>query len=351
MALETEHRLLLGVEIKKKLKEFSLELSFEAEKGCLGILGPSGCGKSMTLKSIAGIVTPDSGRIALQYAQGEAAGGRVLFDSSLKINETPQIRRVGYLFQNYALFPNMTVEENIAFGLKLKKMEPAAIREKVAGAIKMVELNGKEKQHPASLSGGQQQRVALARSIVMEPKVLLLDEPLSAIDAKLRKSLQISIKQITKKLGLTAIFVTHDQDEAMVMSDVINLFHEGRIEQSGDPVSVYTKPVSSFAASFIGNYNQITSEQFQTMTGTAKAGEVAIRPETFSISSAPIVNDEEYHFEGIIEDNMPRGNVLRYQINVNGVKLHADVLFRSRVLFDNGDKVYMSVAEHNCISL
>lgn len=185
----------------------------------------------------------------------------------------------------------------------------------------------------------------------MEPKVLLLDEPLSAIDAKLRKSLQISIKQITKKLGLTAIFVTHDQDEAMVMSDVINLFHEGRIEQSGDPVSVYTKPVSSFAASFIGNYNQITSKQFQTMTGTAKAGEVAIRPETFSISSAPIVNDEEYHFEGIIEDNMPRGNVLRYQINVNGVKLHADVLFRSRVLFDNGDKVYMSVAEHNCISL
>ena len=126
MALETEHRLLLGVEIKKKLKEFSLELSFEAEKGCLGILGPSGCGKSMTLKSIAGIVTPDSGRIALQYAQGEAAGGRVLFDSALKINETPQIRRVGYLFQNYALFPNMTVEENIAAGLKGKGARAAA---------------------------------------------------------------------------------------------------------------------------------------------------------------------------------------------------------------------------------
>ena len=154
------------------------------------------------------------------------------------------------VFQQYSLFPNMTVEENIAFGLKLKKMEPAAIREKVAGAIKMVELNGKEKQHPASLSGGQQQRVALARSIVMEPKVLLLDEPLSAIDAKLRKSLQISIKQITKKLGLTAIFVTHDQDEAMVMSDVINLFHEGRIEQSGDPVSVYTKPVKQLCRKF-----------------------------------------------------------------------------------------------------
>lgn len=185
----------------------------------------------------------------------------------------------------------------------------------------------------------------------MEPKVLLLDEPLSAIDAKLRKSLQVSIKQITKKLGLTAIFVTHDQDEAMVMSDVINLFHEGRIEQSGDPVSVYTRPVSSFAASFIGNYNQVTPEQFYAMTGKKRTGEAAIRPETFSISSAPLVNDEEYHFEGIVEDNMPRGNVLRYQINVNGVKIHADVLFRSRVLFGSGEKVYLSVAERNCISL
>ena len=258
-------------------------IDFKIEKGqFVTLLGPSGCGKSTLLRCLAGLE--------------EVNGGRIFLDGEDITDMEPKERNIGMVFQQYSLFPNMTVEENIAFGLKLKKMDPAAIREKVAGAIKMVELNGKEKQHPASLSGGQQQRVALARSIVMEPKVLLLDEPLSAIDAKLRKSLQISIKQITKKLGLTAIFVTHDQDEAMVMSDVINLFHEGRIEQSGDPVSVYTKPVSSFAASFIGNYNQITSEQFQTMTGTAKSGEVAIRPETFSISSAPIVNDEEYHF-------------------------------------------------------
>lgn len=135
MALETEHRLLLGVEIKKKLKEFSLELSFEAEKGCLGILGPSGCGKSMTLKSIAGIVTPDSGRIALQYAQGEAAGGRVLFDSSLKINETPQIRRVGYLFQNYALFPNMTVEGKYCRRLKGKGRKGCSGGQEVPGLL------------------------------------------------------------------------------------------------------------------------------------------------------------------------------------------------------------------------
>ena len=141
-------------------------------------------------------------------------------------------------------------------------------------------------------TGGGQQRVALARSIVMEPKVLLLDEPLSAIDARLRKSLQISIKQITKDLGLTSVFVTHDQDEAMVMSDVIHLFHDGRIEQSGEPVE----------------------------------------------------NGEEYQFEGVVEDNMPRGNVLRYSINVNGVKIHVDVLFRSRVLFGSGDNAGLFIS-------
>lgn len=313
-------------------------IDLNIEKGqFVTLLGPSGCGKSTLLRCLAGLE--------------EVNGGRIFLDGQDITDKEPKERNIGMVFQQYSLFPNMTAEENIAFGLKLKKMAPEAIRDKVAAAVRMVELNGKEKQYPSSLSGGQQQRVALARSIVMEPKVLLLDEPLSAIDAKLRKSLQVSIKQITKKLGLTAIFVTHDQDEAMVMSDVINLFHDGRIEQSGDPVSVYTRPVSSFAASFIGNYNQVTPEQFYVMTGKKRTGEAAIRPETFSISSSPIDNDEEYHFEGIIEDNMPRGNVLRYQINVNGVKINADVLFRSRVLFGSGERVYLSVAEKNCISL
>lgn len=313
-------------------------IDLNIEKGqFVTLLGPSGCGKSTLLRCLAGLE--------------EVNGGQIFLDGEDITDKEPKERNIGMVFQQYSLFPNMTAGENIAFGLKLKKMAPEVIREKVAAAVRMVELNGKEKQYPASLSGGQQQRVALARSIVMEPKVLLLDEPLSAIDAKLRKSLQVSIKQITKKLGLTAIFVTHDQDEAMVMSDVINLFHEGRIEQSGDPVSVYTRPVSSFAAGFIGNYNQVTPEEFYAMTGKTRTAETAIRPETFSISSSPIDNDEEYHFEGIVEDNMPRGNVLRYQINVNGVKIHADVLFRSRVLFHNGERVYLSVAERNCISL
>lgn len=313
-------------------------ISLNIEKGqFVTLLGPSGCGKSTLLRCLAGLEEVD--------------GGQIFLDGEDITQKEAKDRNIGMVFQQYSLFPNMTVEENIAFGLKLKKMDSDRIREKVAAAVKMVELNGKEKQYPASLSGGQQQRVALARSIVMEPKVLLLDEPLSAIDAKLRKSLQLSIKQITKELGLTAVFVTHDQDEAMVMSDVINLFHNGKIEQSGDPVTIYTRPVSSFAAGFIGNYNQLTSEQFRRMTGIKREGEIAIRPETFSIALSPMDNEEEYHFEGIIENNLPRGNVLRYQIDVNGVKIHADVLFRSRVLFNNGDKVYLSVAERNCIAV
>ena len=180
------------------------EITMEVQKGDLvTLLGPSGCGKSTRLRCLSGLESVTEGQI---FLDGE------------DITETPPSQRnVGMVFQQYSLFPNMTVEQNIAFGLKMKKAAPEVIDEKVRGAIRMVELEGKEKSYPANLSGGQQQRVALARSIVMEPKVLLLDEPLSAIDAKLRKSLQSSIRQIHKELGLTTIFVTHDQDEAMVM--------------------------------------------------------------------------------------------------------------------------------------
>ena len=316
------------------------DVSLKIEKGqFVTLLGPSGCGKSTLLRCLAGLE--------------EVSAGHIYLDGEDITEKEPRDRSVGMVFQQY--FPNLTVEENIAFGLKLKKksnrMSPEQIRDKVAAAIGMVELTGKEKQHPASLSGGQQQRVALARSIVTEPKVLLLDEPLSAIDAKLRKSLQMSIKQITRELGLTSLFVTHDQDEAMIMSDVIHLFHDGRIEQSGDPVSIYTRPISSFAAGFIGSYNLLTPEQFSQITGKKRASETAIRPETFSISDSPLDNDEEYRFEGVIQGSTPRGNVLRYRVLAGGVKIHVDVLFRSRVLFEEGERVYLSVAERNCISL
>ena len=278
-------------------------ISLSVEKGdFVTLLGPSGCGKSTLLRCLAGLETIDGGSITLD--------GKDITDVA------PKDRNIGMVFQHYSLFPNMTVEENISFGLKLKKMPADQIVRKVAEAIRVVELQGKEKQYPANLSGGQQQRVALARSIVMEPKVLLLDEPLSAIDAKLRKSLQNSIRQITRSLGLTAIFVTHDQDEAMVMSDVIHLFHAGRIEQSGSPVEIYTRPASAFAASFIGSYN-----------------------------------GDEYQFCGTIVDNQPRGNVLRYTVESGGIRFHVDALFRTKALFENGDQVYVSVADRNCIRL
>ena len=212
MAIQTEHSLQLGVEIKKKLKEFDLDISFSAGKGCLGILGPSGCGKSMTLKSIAGIVTPDSGRIALQYAKGEAAGGRVLYDSALKINEKPQMRRVGYLFQNYALFPNMSVEENIAAGLKGMEKKKA----KVGEMIERFRLTGLEKRYPGQLSGGQQQRVALARILAYEPEALLLDEPFSAMDTYLREGLRLELSKVLADYDGVSVMVTHDRDEAFL---------------------------------------------------------------------------------------------------------------------------------------
>ncbi len=314
-------------------------ISLSVEKGdFVTLLGPSGCGKSTLLRCLAGLETIDGGSITLD--------GKDITDVA------PKDRNIGMVFQHYSLFPNMTVEENISFGLKLKKMPADQIVRKVAEAIRVVELQGKEKQYPANLSGGQQQRVALARSIVMEPKVLLLDEPLSAIDAKLRKSLQNSIRQITRSLGLTAIFVTHDQDEAMVMSDVIHLFHAGRIEQSGSPVEIYTRPASAFAASFIGSYNLLQPEEFGRLTGASGAhGQVAIRPETLSISHDRADNGDEYQFCGTIVDNQPRGNVLRYTVESGGIRFHVDALFRTKALFENGDQVYVSVADRNCIRL
>ena len=244
-------------------------ISFGIEKGDLvTLLGPSGCGKSTLLRCLSGLEQVSEGSILLDGAD---------------ITDVPASKRnIGMVFQQYSLFPNMNVEQNIAFGLKMQKVPQDVIDRKVREAIDMVELTGKEKAYPANLSGGQQQRAALARSIVTEPAVLLLDEPLSAIDAKLRRSLQARIREIQQELNLTTIFVTHDQDEAMVMSDVIQLFHAGRIEQAGTPVEVYTKPVSEFAASFIGSYNQLARDEFQAMTGASvPAGHVvAVRPET-----------------------------------------------------------------------
>nr|WP_296267243.1 ABC transporter ATP-binding protein [uncultured Merdimonas sp.] len=301
------------------------------------LLGPSGCGKSTLLRCLAGLE--------------QISGGQILLDGDDITDKDPKDRNIGMVFQQYSLFPNMTVEENLSFGLKLQKLDTSEINRRVKDAIDMVELKGKEKEYPANLSGGQQQRVALARGIVMQPKVLLLDEPLSAIDAKLRKSLQASIRRIHKNLGLTSVFVTHDQDEAMVMSDVIHLFHDGKIEQSGSPVEVYTRPVTPFAAGFIGSYNILDASAMERMTNRDwKGGQVAIRPETFFLSKEQITT-EDYCMEGTITDSVPRGNVLRYSVNINDVEVYADVLFRSASIYDIGERIHIGISDRNCVRL
>ena len=307
-------------------------INLEINKGdFVTLLGPSGCGKSTLLRCLAGLE--------------QISGGQILLDGEDITNKDPKDRNIGMVFQQYSLFPNMTVEENLSFGLKLQKLDTSEINRRVKDAIDMVELKGKEKEYPANLSGGQQQRVALARGIVMQPKVLLLDEPLSAIDAKLRKSLQTSIRRIHKNLGLTSVFVTHDQDEAMVMSDVIHLFHDGKIEQSGRPVEVYTKPVTPFAAGFIGSYNILDAAAMKRMTNRDwQGGQVAIRPETFFLSKDQITT-EDYCMEGTITDSVPRGNVLRYSVNIDAVVVYAGVLFLRESIYYFVDKIHLFISD------
>ena len=315
-------------------------IQLDIEKGNLvTLLGPSGCGKSTLLRCLAGLE--------------QVTEGTIILDGQDVTHVPASQRNIGMVFQQYSLFPNMTVEQNIGFGLKMQKMPKDEIADHVRRAVELVELKGKENQYPASLSGGQQQRVALARSIVTHPKVLLLDEPLSAIDAKLRKALQTRIREIHQELGLTTVFVTHDQDEAMVMSDAIELFHDGRIEQSGSPVSVYTSPVSTFAASFIGSYNQIPGGQFAALTGDAfdDACTVAIRPETITLTRRCPKNPDAYTLNGTVLGSTPRGNVLRYSIQVGQVKFHVDALFRSFHIFDPGETLYLSIPKHDCLCI
>lgn len=240
------------VELRHVTKRFG---SYEALKDAtfdirvgefMTFLGPSGCGKTTCLRLISGFDTPTSGRIFLD-------GKDVTFDP-------PYRRDVNQVFQNYALFPHLTIRENIAFGLRMKKVPPAVIRERVDRVVAMTSLEPFVDRKPAQLSGGQRQRVALARAIVCEPKVLLLDEPLSALDAKLRTQMRVELKQLQKKLGITFIFVTHDQEEALTMSDRVAVIHDGRVEQIGTVNEIYYKPATRFVATFIGESNIVEAE-------------------------------------------------------------------------------------------
>lgn len=220
------------------LKNFNLNIR---SKEFVTILGPSGCGKTTLLRIIAGFEYPDD--------------GQVVFDGEIINNVPPYKRNVNTVFQKYALFPNMTVKENIAFGLKLKKLSKKIIDDKVSEILRLVNLLGYENRNIEGLSGGQQQRIAIARALVNEPKILLLDEPLGALDLKLRKGMQVELKNIQERIGITFIFVTHDQEEALSMSDTIVVLNEGEIQQIGSPVDIYNEPKNSFVANFIGESN------------------------------------------------------------------------------------------------
>ncbi len=207
----------------------------------VALLGPSGCGKTTTLRMIAGLVEPTEGDVLI--------GGA-------RVTHIPVHRRnIGMLFQNYALFPHLSVAENVAFGLQMRGLAKAAIRPKVETALTLVQLGDYTDRLPSALSGGQQQRVALARAIVIEPTLLLLDEPLGALDRNLRESMQVEIRQIQKRLGITAVLVTHDQEEALTMADRVVIMRDGKLEQVGTPEEIYSRPASRFVASFIGASN------------------------------------------------------------------------------------------------
>ena len=220
-------------------------ISFEADEGdFLSLLGPSGCGKSTMLRIICGLESPDAGSV---FVSGQDI-----------TRQKPEKRNIGMVFQNYALFPSMNVAKNVGYGLKMQRVAQDEIDERVSEALRMVHLAGYEKRAISKLSGGEQQRVALARALVVKPDILLLDEPLSALDRKIRGEMQYEIRNIQQAVGITTIFVTHDQEEALTMSDKIILMNRGHIEQEGDPWSIYRRPQSEFASDFLGKANLLS---------------------------------------------------------------------------------------------
>ena len=288
------------------------------------LLGPSGCGKTTTLRLIAGFERPDSGAI--------------LIDGVDMATTPPHKRPVNTVFQSYALFPHMTVGENVGFGLKYQNLSKDAARGKIGRALEMVQLTGMENRKPTQLSGGQQQRVALARSLVLNPSVLLLDEPLGALDAKLRKALQIELKALQQEVGITFIYVTHDQEEAMTMSDRIAVMNGGRYEQLGDPESLYERPATRFVAGFLGISNLLSGTidgsdngyvrlrlPNDTVIRAPRSGSsagslsVGVRPEKIRLHEADVEGPSGHNaLDGTIVDASYLGVSTQYQVEARG---------------------------------
>jgi iron(III) transport system ATP-binding protein len=316
------------------------------------LLGPSGCGKTTLLRLVGGFHKPDHGGIYF--------GDREV--SSLP----PYERNIGMVFQNYALWPHMTISDNVAYGLKLKKISRSEIAGKIAHALKLVNLTGLEDRYPGQLSGGQQQRVALARALVLNPDVLLLDEPLSNLDAKIRIQVRAEIRKLQKELGITTIYVTHDQEEALTLSDRIAVVNLGKLQQIGSPRDLYERPENPFVADFIGINNLISGEvrevnkaeksmKVQTQAGDLvcvhrdglKPGDrcmISVRPETASIGKSETVQTGFNLISGSVSFAYYIGNAIRYDVEID-----ANLIFKVDIqnpwehqLYSIGEKVYVS---------
>ena len=334
------------------------KMDLDIEEGTLvTLLGPSGCGKTTLLRMVAGLEDPTEGDI---YIKG------------VRINDTPiHKRNLGMIFQNYALFPHKTIFDNVAFGLKYRNIPKKTIREKVSAALEMVRLPGVENRMPAQLSGGQQQRIALARAIVIEPDVLLMDEPLSALDENLREDMRREIDNLQRMLGVTTIFVTHDQREALSMSDKIVVMKDGVKQQEGAPEQVYNRPENHFVADFLGHSNfvpgtvveqredrvKVKIDTGETLWSISRrrwaAGdrvELVVRAQRFDafLKSEFRPAENMNRFEGRIKDRSYMGGEVSYFIEMeNGNEIHVISLMRSRV-YGIGDEVCVQVAPHHC---
>ena len=334
------------------------KLDFDIEEGSLvTLLGPSGCGKTTLLRMVAGLEDPTAGDI---YIKGQ------------RINDMPVHKRnLGMIFQNYALFPHKSIFDNVAFGLKYRNVSKNDVREKVTHALEMVRLPGVENRMPSQLSGGQQQRIAMARAIVIEPDVLLMDEPLSALDENLREEMRREVDNLQQMLGVTTIFVTHDQREALSMSDKILVMKEGRKQQEGRPEVVYNEPVNHFVADFLGHSNFIKGDvvdvdeahvRVRIETGDVlfaenkgafakgDAVELVVRAQRFDAFPKDefVPTEGLNHFEGRVKDRSYMGGEVSYFIEMSGKReIHVISMMRTRI-YSIGESVSVQVAPHHC---
>lgn len=338
-------------------------VELEVNKGeILTLLGPSGCGKTTILRCIAGLERPDSGDVIID--------GKSMFAQGFV---PPSKREIGMVFQNYAVWPHMRVFDNVAYGLKLQKLPKRAIKEKVAEVLHLVGLDGLEGRYPGQLSGGQQQRVALARALVRHPKVLLLDEPLSNLDAKLREKMRFEIKSLVRRMDITTVYVTHDQAEAMVISDRVVVMDAGNVVQIGTPDEIYKKPANRFVADFIGTMNFIPGEIAEVLqdrgsvyvrtefgakmlckmldlnaAGPGQQVYASIRPEDIEVFTEP-PSGRDNLFKGTIAHRAYLGNFLYFFVNINSTMIRVQV--PCHLTQREGEELFLFLNPEKCVVL